>query len=50
MKNKIKLDLSEIQPSEDLELIRIDIEHIASTQDHRTFVVLTDGERKILLK
>lgn len=50
MKNKIKLDLSEIQPSEDLELIRIDIEHIASTQDHRTFVVLTDGERKNIVE
>ena len=50
MKNKIKLNLSELKPSENLELIRVDIEHIASSQDHRTFVVLTDNERKNIIE
>lgn len=50
MNNKLKIDFSELNPSENLELIRIDIEHLASSQDHRSFVVMTDNDRKNIVE
>lgn len=46
MDKKIKIDLSSLKDSDDLELIKVDLETLMATPDHRSFAVLTDGNMK----
>ena len=50
MDKKIKIDLSSLKDSEELELIKVELETLMSTPDHRTFVVLTDDESKKIIE
>jgi bifunctional DNase/RNase len=50
MNKKIKINFDEIKDTDDLELIKVEIEALMSTPDHRTFVVLTDQNDKRIVE